>query len=49
MHCNENLFWLNCLTRNFYFWTIMIIIISFCFWVVIEILLVGGNSSVMYV
>ena len=47
--CNEILFWLNCLNINFYFWTVMIIIISCCFWVVIGILLVGGNSSVMYV
>ena len=29
--CNKTLFWLNCLTVNFYFWTVMIIIISCCF------------------
>ena len=47
--CNETLFWLSCLTANFYFWTIMIIIKSCCFWVLFGILLVGENSSVMYV
>ena len=29
--CNETLFLLNCLTVNFYFWTVMITIISYCF------------------
>ena len=47
--CNETLFWLICSAVNFYFWTVMIINISCCFWVVFGILLVGENSIVMYV
>ena len=47
--CNKTLIWLSCLTMNFYFWTVMIINIFCCFWVVFGILLVGENSSVMYV
>ena len=47
--CNETLIWLSCLIMNFYFWIVMIINISCCFWVVFGILLVGENSSVMYV
>ena len=47
--CNETLFWLSCLIVNFYFWAVMIIIKSCCFLVLFGILLVGENSSVMYV
>ena len=47
--CNETLFWLSCLIVNFCFWAVMIIIKSCCFLVLFGILLVGENSSVMYV